>query len=125
MEAEMSMTILTVDDSNSVRQMVRFTLNKAGYDVIEASDGRDAITKSHSRPVDMVITDLHMPHMDGIELIRNMRSTRQTRYVPIIMLTTETQQDKKTQGKTAGATGWIVKPFTPEQLLSVVRKVLG
>jgi two-component system, chemotaxis family, chemotaxis protein CheY len=119
----MSKTIMTVDDSASVRQMVGFTLREAGYEVIEASDGKDALTKLHSG-VGMIVTDLNMPNMDGIELIRQVRAGSISKFVPIIMLTTESQDQKKQEGKSAGATGWIVKPFRPEQLLAVVQKVL-
>lgn len=121
----MSKVIMTVDDSSSVRQMVGFTLKNAGYQVIEAVDGKDAISKLTGSPVHMVITDLNMPNMDGIELIRSIRSNHTYKFVPIVMLTTESQASKKQEGKEAGATGWIVKPFKPEQLLAVVKKVLG
>lgn len=121
----MSFTIMTVDDSTSVRQMVAFTLSQAGYTVIEASDGQDAANKLASNKVNMVITDLNMPNMDGIELIKHIRASVHNKFVPIIMLTTESQDDKKMAGKAAGATGWIIKPFKPDQLLSVVKKVLG
>lgn len=120
----MSRTILTVDDSASVRQMVGFTLKRAGYDVVEAYDGRDALAKLTHQPVQMVIADLNMPNMDGIELIRQLRREPNHRFVPIIMLTTESEPAKKQAGREAGATGWIVKPFTPEQLVAVVAKVL-
>lgn len=116
--------IMTVDDSSSVRQMVGFTLKEAGYDVVEASDGKDALQQLSS-PVDMIITDLNMPNMDGLELIRQVRTMSSYKFTPIIMLTTESQAEKKQTGKQAGATGWIVKPFKPEQLLGVVKKVLG
>ena len=119
----MSKTIMTVDDSASVRQMVAFTLKNEGYDVIEASDGKDALGKLNG-PVHMIVTDLNMPNMDGIELIRNVRANPAYKFIPIIMLTTESQASKKQEGKSAGATGWIVKPFKPEQLLAVVKKVL-
>jgi two-component system chemotaxis response regulator CheY len=105
--------------------MVSFTLNQAGYDVVEAVDGQDALSKLDSSPVNMLITDLNMPNMDGIELIRQLRTRSQYKFMPIIMLTTESQASKKQEGKSAGATGWIVKPFKPEQLLGVVKKVLG
>jgi two-component system, chemotaxis family, chemotaxis protein CheY len=121
----MSKTIMTVDDSASVRQMVSFTLRDAGYQVVEAVDGKDALSKLGGVPVQMIITDLNMPNMDGIELIRNVRRDSSSKFVPIIMLTTESQAEKKQEGKSAGATGWIVKPFKPEQLLAVVKKVLG
>jgi len=116
-------TIMTVDDSASVRQMVAFTLKNAGYGVIEATDGKDALSKLQGK-VDMVITDLNMPNMDGISLIKAVRSQAAYKFIPIVMLTTESQAGKKQEGKDAGATGWIVKPFKPEQLLAVVQKVL-
>ncbi|SDB03183.1 two-component system, chemotaxis family, response regulator CheY [Desulfonatronum thiosulfatophilum] len=119
----MSKRIMTVDDSSSVRQMVGFTLKDAGYEVIEAVDGKDALGKL-SGTVDMIITDLNMPNMDGIELIRQVRALPAYKFVPIVMLTTESQAEKKQVGKDAGATGWIVKPFKPEQLLAVVKKVV-
>lgn len=116
--------IMTVDDSISVRQMVAFTLKEAGYSIVEAVDGLDGLNKAKSIPINMIITDLNMPNMDGIEFIRNVRTLPQYKYIPIIMLTTESQQEKKMAGKSAGATGWIVKPFNADQLLAVVRKVL-
>ncbi len=119
----MSKRIMTVDDSSSVRQMVGFTLKDAGYEVVEAVDGKDALTKL-SGTVDMIITDLNMPNMDGIELIRQVRALPNYKFVPIVMLTTESQAEKKQAGKEAGATGWIVKPFKPDQLLAVVKKVV-
>jgi len=117
--------IMTVDDSASVRQMVAFTLKEAGYDVIEACDGKDAMMKIGKQPVNMIITDLNMPNMDGISLIRAARAIPALKFIPIIMLTTESQEAKKAEGKSAGATGWIIKPFRPEQLLAVTKKVLG
>jgi two-component system chemotaxis response regulator CheY len=117
-------TILTVDDSPSVRQMVGYTLQRAGYSVIEACDGCDALEKLTLTPAHMVIADLNMPRMDGLDLIRRLRSEPNYRFVPIIMLTTENEVEKKQAGRAAGATGWIVKPFTPEQLVAVVSKVL-
>jgi two-component system, chemotaxis family, chemotaxis protein CheY len=119
----MGKTIMTVDDSASIRQMVSFTLQQSGYDVVEAVDGSDALAKMGAG-VDMVITDLNMPNMDGIELIRQIRGSASYRFTPIIMLTTESMDTKKQEGKAAGATGWIVKPFKPDQLLAVVQKVL-
>ena len=121
----MGKIIMTVDDSASVRQMVGFTLRDAGYEVLEASDGRDALAKLSGKTVQMVITDLNMPNLDGIGLIRSLRGVAAYKFIPIIMLTTESQMEKKQEGKAAGATGWIVKPFKPEQLLAVVKKVLG
>lgn len=121
----MPKTILTVDDSISIRQMVKFTLTKEGYNIVEASDGKDALSKVGGAKIDMVVTDLNMPNMDGITLIKELRKKPEFRFTPIIMLTTESQDEKKHEGKAAGATGWIVKPFQPEQLVTVTKKVLG
>ena len=121
----MSKTIMTVDDSASVRQMVKFTLQNEGYKVLEAVDGQDALKKFRQLDhLDLLITDLNMPNMDGIELIREVRQLDQFRFLPILMLTSESQEGKKQEGKQAGATGWIVKPFKPEQLIAVIRRVL-
>lgn len=117
--------ILTVDDSASMRQMVAFTLKGAGYDVVEAEDGQKALAASKTKKFDLVITDVNMPVMDGITFIRHLRTEANYKYTPILMLTTESSADKKGEGKAAGATGWIVKPFNPDQLLTVVKKVLG
>jgi len=116
--------ILTVDDSSSVRQMVRFTLSDAGYTVVEAVDGEDALAKL-ANPVNLVITDLNMPRLDGIGLIRRVRTIPACKGIPILMLTTESQESRKQEGKAAGATGWIVKPFTPQQLLAIIKRLLG
>jgi two-component system chemotaxis response regulator CheY len=121
----MGRTIMTVDDSPSVRQMVAFTLEQAGYAVVQACDGQDALGKARTAAPAMVVTDLNMPNLDGIGLIRALRALPTCRFIPIVMLTTESQDQKKQEGKAAGATGWIVKPFRPEQLLAVVKKVLG
>jgi len=121
----MSKSILSVDDSASMRQMVRLTLAGAGYDVSEAADGSEALNFAKGRMVSMVVTDLNMPVMDGLALIRELRRLPNYKGVPIIFLTTETEEDKKRQAREAGATGWITKPFQQEQLLAVVRKVLG
>lgn len=121
----MSKRIMTVDDSASIRQMVSFTLKGAGYEVVEAVDGKDALSKLNGTPVHMVIADLNMPNLDGVGLIKGIRTNPSYKFVPIVMLTTESQDAKKQEGKSAGATGWIVKPFKPEQLLAVVKKVLG
>jgi len=120
----MSKTIMTADDSSSIRQMVSFTLKQAGYNVVEAVDGSDALGKLKNNPIHMLISDLNMPKMDGLELIRQVRAMPEYKFIPIIMLTTESQADMKQKGKAAGATGWIVKPFKPDQLLSVIKKVL-
>jgi len=117
--------ILAVDDSASMRQMVAFTLKGAGHRVIEASDGLEALDFAKSQGVNLVITDVNMPNMDGISLIRELRCLSAYRFTPLLMLTTESSPDKKRRGKAAGATGWIVKPFNPQQLLNTVTKVLG
>lgn len=116
--------VLIVDDSVSMRQMVSFTLRQGGFDVIEAEHGRDALDKLASATVDLIITDLNMPVMDGITLIQNVRKQPMMKSKPILMLTTEGLAAKKEQGKAAGATGWIVKPFDPEKLLQTLAKVL-
>lgn len=116
--------IMSVDDSPSLRQMVALTLEGAGYEVVEASDGRDAVTKLKGREFHLFLTDLNMPGMDGIELTRKLRAMPEYRFVPIVLLTTESQPEKKMQGKAAGATGWIVKPFKPADLLATIRKVM-
>ncbi len=118
-------TVLAVDDSASIRQMVSFTLKGAGYDVIEAVDGVDALDKARGTRPDAVITDVNMPNMDGITLIRELRKLPDYKFTPMLMLTTESSVDKKAQGKSAGATGWLVKPFNPDQLLATIRRVTG
>ncbi len=118
-------TILAVDDSASMRQMVSFTLKGAGHDVVEAPDGEEALRLAKSKKFNLVLTDVNMPKMDGIALTRELRTLPDYKFVPILTLTTESGQDKKSAGKEAGATGWIVKPFNPEKLLSTVQKVLG
>jgi len=120
----MAKVIMTVDDSPSITKVVTMTLKGAGYEVLEAGDGKQALAKLKTTPAHMLITDLNMPNMDGITLIREVRKDERYKWIPIIMLTTESQDSKKQEGKAAGASGWIVKPFTPEQLLAVVRKVL-
>ena len=117
--------ILAVDDSASMRQMVSFTLKGAGYQVDEASNGQEALSKAKSAKYDLVITDVNMPVMDGISLIRNLRAEAGYKFTPLLMLTTESGADKKSEGKAAGATGWIVKPFNPDQLVATIKKVLG
>ncbi len=117
--------ILAVDDSASMRQMVSFTLQGAGYEVVEASDGQDALNKAKQNQVDLVLSDVNMPVMDGISLIKQLRTLPNYKFTPILMLTTESAADKKSEGKAAGATGWIVKPFNPDQLLNTIKKVLG
>jgi two-component system, chemotaxis family, chemotaxis protein CheY len=119
----MAKRILTVDDSKTMRDMVSYTLRKAGFDVNEAEDGKKALVVLASARFDLVITDLNMPVMDGITLIRNVRSGSPHRNVPILILTTEADGAKKAEGKAAGATGWLVKPFSPEKLVDVVQRV--
>ncbi|UJW85027.1 response regulator [Devosia sp. SL43] len=121
----MSKTILTIDDSASIRQMVAMTLSAAGLDVIEAINGADGYTKATTNTVHAVITDLNMPVMNGIEFIKKYRQHPLSKGVPIILLTTESDEELKRQAKEAGATGWIVKPFKQEQLLAVIKKVTG
>lgn len=116
--------ILAVDDSASMRQMVSFTLKGAGHEVLEASDGVEGLSVAQRGPVDLVISDVNMPNMDGIQLIAELRKLPSYKFTPILMLTTESSGEKKMQGKSAGATGWIVKPFNPEQLLATIKKVL-
>ena len=118
----MAKTFLIVDDSASMRQLVSFTVKDAGYEVVTAENGKDALAKASSSRIDMVITDLNMPEMDGITFIRQLRGMPDYRFVPIVMLTTEAQEAKKQEGRAAGASGWIVKPFSPEKLMDVVRK---
>jgi len=121
----MSKRILTVDDSASILQVEKVVLGGAGYEVVQAVDGADAISKLDGQKVDLVLTDLNMPNVDGVGLIKAVRANPSYRLTPVIMITTESKDEKKSEGKAAGATGWIVKPFTPEQLLAVVKKVLG
>lgn len=121
----MAKIILAVDDSASIRQMVAFTLKSAGYDVVEAVDGQDGLEKAKSKSVSLVLTDQNMPRMDGISLVKHLRALPQHKTTPILMLTTESSDQMKAQGKAAGATGWLVKPFDPTKLLEVVKKVIG
>ena len=120
----MNQTIMVVDDSTSVRKMVAFTLENAGYAVVEAENGRDALEKLDGSKVHMFIVDLNMPHVNGFELTRSVRAMSEYKYTPIVMLTTESLDTKKQEGKAAGATGWITKPFKPDQLIGVVKKVM-
>jgi two-component system chemotaxis response regulator CheY len=121
----MAKTILAVDDSASIRQMVAFTLKGAGYSVVEAVDGEDGLAKAKTTDINMVLTDQNMPKMDGLTLIKNLRGLPKFSATPILMLTTESSDAMKSQGKAAGATGWLVKPFDPPKLLEVVKKVIG
>jgi two-component system chemotaxis response regulator CheY len=117
--------VLTVDDSASIRQMVKLTLTGAGYAVVQAADGADGLAKARAAAVDLIVTDLNMPVMNGLGLIRELRKLPSYRGVPIIFLTTESDAALKQEAKAAGATGWITKPFQQDQLIAVVRKVLG
>lgn len=117
-------TILAVDDSASMRQMVRYTLESAGYKVVQAADGVEALEFARSDTVDLVLTDVNMPRMDGISLVRELRTLHSYKFIPMLVLTTESGQETKQRGKQAGATGWIVKPFNPEQLLATIGRVL-
>ena len=117
--------ILTVDDSRSLRATVAFTLRQAGYEVIEAVDGADGLAKALSNDVALILADQNMPNMDGLTMIRELRGRPGYQRVPILMLTTEASDEMKQRGRAAGATGWIVKPFDPERLVEVVRKVIN
>ena len=123
----MKKNILIVDDSESIRELVGNSLENAGYTVIKGVNGKDGIRQLKTYPdtVSLIITDLFMPEMDGIELIREIRKDDEYEYTPILMLTTESQQEKKLEGKRAGATGWIVKPFEEHKLLRTIKKVIG
>jgi two-component system, chemotaxis family, chemotaxis protein CheY len=115
--------VMAVDDSKTMREMVSFTLRGAGFQVSEAEDGRKALAALEAAPADLIITDLNMPNMDGVTLIRSLRADPRFRATPILMLTTESDPEKKAQGKDAGATGWLVKPFDPQKLVDLVRRL--
>jgi two-component system chemotaxis response regulator CheY len=115
---------LIVDDSNSIRQMVSFTLKSAGYDVVEAADGLQGLEKAKFESFDLVISDVNMPNMNGIELCKELRKLSSFEFTPILMLTTESSGDMKVRGKEAGATGWLVKPFNPDKLLATIKRVV-
>lgn len=115
--------VLTVDDSKTMRDMVVFTLKGAGFEVLEASDGVQALSTLNGANVDLIITDINMPNMDGVALIKQLRAKPNFKSTPILILTTEGSDEKKAEGRAAGATGWIVKPFAPDKLLQVVNKV--
>ena len=121
----MTKTILAVDDSGSLRQMVVFSLRAAGYQVVEAVDGMEGLEKARTQVFDLVLTDQNMPRMDGITLIKSLRAIASYQKVPILMLTTEASDDMKTKGRAAGANGWLVKPFDPQRLTEVVKKLIG
>lgn len=121
----MTANILTVDDSASIRMTTKITLTGAGYTVTEAVDGQDGLTKAKAGNYDLIVTDLNMPNMNGLDMIRALRQSPEHTGIPIIFLTTESDAEMKNQAKAAGATGWITKPFDPEQLVKIARKVLG
>ncbi|MGD0282046.1 MAG: response regulator [Dissulfurispiraceae bacterium] len=120
----MSKTIMVIDDSMSMRQVVGITLKKAGYEIIEACDGKDAVAKLTGQKVHLMICDVNMPNMDGIAFLKTVKTLPNYKFTPIIMLTTESQEAKKLEGKAAGAKAWMVKPFKPEQLLEAVSKLI-
>lgn len=119
-----TLRVLTVDDSRTILAMLHHTLSNAGFEVLQAEDGKQGLDVLRNETVDVVITDINMPVMDGIEFIKNVRATGNHQSLPILILTTETSQDKRDQGKAAGGTGWIVKPFDPEKLISVIHRVV-
>jgi len=120
----MTKTILIVDDSESIREVVNFTLENEGHDVLIGTDGKDALKHLNGDHIDLIITDLHMPEMDGIEFIKNVRNAENYKSIPILFLTTESQTAKKMEAKDAGATGWIIKPFVPAKLIAAINKVM-
>ena len=119
----MAKTIMVVDDSASLRQVVGIALKGAGYDVVEGCDGKDALTKLDGRKVNLIISDVNMPNMDGITFVKAVKQLANYKFTPIIMLTTESQEGKKQDGQAAGAKAWVVKPFKPEQMLNAVSKL--
>ncbi len=119
----MSKTILVVDDSASIRQLVGIALKGAGYDVVEACDGKDALSKMAGKKIHLIVSDVNMPNMDGITLVKEVKANPQYKFVPIMMLTTEAQESKMQEGKDAGAKAWLVKPFQPDQLLTAVSRL--
>lgn len=122
----MGKNVLVVDDSASMRQMVKFTLSGEGFDIVEAGNGKEAIEKIDGiSDLSLIVSDIHMPEMNGIELVKNLRGNAKYKFTPIIILTTESEQAMQEEGKSAGASAWIVKPFTPDKLKDIVKKVLG
>lgn len=120
----MKKTIMIVDDSTSIRQVVSLTLKGAGYDVIEASDGKDALSKLNGVKINLLITDVNMPNMDGITLVREAKKLPDYKFTPMMMLTTEASDDRKNEGRAAGAKAWLTKPFQPPMLLDAVSKLI-
>ncbi len=120
----MAKTIMTIDDSASIRQVVGITLKKAGYEVLEANDGKDALGKLKGQKVHLIVCDVNMPNMDGITFLKEIRQVPAYKFTPVIMLTTESQAAKKEEGRAAGAKAWVVKPFKPEQMLAAIEKLV-
>lgn len=120
----MAKQIMIIDDSASIRQVVGLTLKRSGYDVVEAMDGQDALNKLNGIKVNLIICDVNMPNMDGISFLKNLKANPAYKFTPVIMLTTESQESKKQEGKLAGARAWVVKPFKPEQMLDAVSKLI-
>ncbi|AMQ44239.1 chemotaxis protein CheY [Aeromonas veronii] len=120
----MGKTILIVDDSATIRQVVGMTLKGAGYEVMEASDGKDALNKLDGNKINLIISDVNMPNMDGITFVKEAKKLANYKFTPVIMLTTESQDSKKQEGQAAGAKAWVVKPFQPEQMLAAVAKLI-
>lgn len=121
----MAKKVLVVDDSAVIRQVEETVLVKAGYEVVSANGGKEALVKMETAAFNLVLTDLNMPDLDGVSLIKQVRASAKHRLTPIVMVTTESKDSKKQEGKSAGATAWMVKPFTPDQLLAVVKRILG
>jgi two-component system chemotaxis response regulator CheY len=119
----MSKTVMIVDDSGSFRTVVKLALQKAGYTTVEAVDGKDAVSKLNGQKLNMIVCDVNMPNMDGLTFLRHLRTTASYKFTPVIMLTTESQESKKAEGKAAGARAWITKPFQPSQLVDAVNKL--
>ncbi|MHB1231340.1 MAG: response regulator [Burkholderiales bacterium] len=120
----MAKTIMVVDDSASLRQVVSIALKGAGYDVLEACDGKDALSKLNGAKINLIISDVNMPNMDGITFVKEAKKLPNYKFTPVIMLTTESQESKKAEGQAAGAKAWVVKPFKPEQMLTAVSKLI-
>ncbi len=120
----MAKTIMIIDDSATLRQVVAVTLKKAGYDVLEASDGKDALNKLTGQKVNLIICDVNMPNMDGITFLKELKTKAAYKFTPVIMLTTESQEARKQEGRAAGAKAWVVKPFKPEQMLAAIEKLV-
>ncbi len=119
----MGKIVLTVDDSRTIRDMVSFTLKNAGFDVLEAGDGVEGLDVLKNAVPDVIISDINMPNMNGIDFVKNLRELPAFKFTPVLMLTTEDSDEKKSVGRAAGATGWIVKPFDPDKLIQIINKV--